>query len=62
MRIGQKERCYQNFFFLNDSLKVYETACDYVGSFYCLITNQQLQNQDVKQNLAAAFLGNQTKA
>ncbi|WP_318460521.1 SgrR family transcriptional regulator [Photobacterium leiognathi] len=59
---AERKKCYQNFFFLNDSLKVYETACDYVGSFYCLIANKQLQTQEVKQNLAAAFLGNQAQA
>ena len=59
---AERKKCYQNFFFLNDSLNVYETACDYVGSFYCLITNKQLQTQDVKQNLAAAFLGDHNQA
>ena len=54
---AERKKCYQNFFFLNDSLNVYETSCDYVGSFYCLIVNKQLQTQDFKQNLAAAFLG-----
>ena len=59
---AERKKCYQNFFFLSDSLSVYETACDYVGSYYCLITNKQLQTQDIKKNLAAAFLGNHIQA